>query len=126
MAAFGSKGVAGSKIDLVWVPGAFELPAAASRLARSKRYQAVVALGCILAGETPQFQFLAQAVYQGLALAGVLSEVPIASGVIVARRWNHALERARKDRLDRGGEAAQAAWEMSRCVVNDRRRGKRR
>ena len=106
--------VSSTRIDLCWVPGAFELPAAALRMARTKRYQAIVALGCILAGETPQFAYLSEAAYQGLILAGVLSGVPITCGVITAKQWKQALQRARENGLNRGGEAAEAAWEMSR------------
>ncbi len=100
------------KIDVVWVPGAFELPVAALRMARSKRYQAVVALGCVLAGETLQFAYLSEAVFQGLMLAGVLSGVPVTCGVVTARQWKHAVARARPSGLNRGGEAAEAAWEL--------------
>lgn len=111
--AFGRHGVKSGAVDLVWVPGAFELPAAALRLARTGRYRAIVALGCILAGETPQFEFLANAAYSGLAMAGLLSGVPVTCGVITARRWKQAVERSRESGLNRGGEAADAAWEMA-------------
>ena len=101
-------------VDVRWVPGAFELPVAALRMAKRGRCGAVVALGCILEGETPQFRYLSEATYLGLSLAGVMSGVPITSGVITAKSWRHARERANPRGLNRGGEAAQAAWEMSR------------
>ncbi len=110
---FRGRKVPRAKIDVVWVPGAFELSVAALRMAKSGRYQAIVALGCILAGETPQFSYLSQAVTQGLALAGVLSAVPVTCGVITARRHAHALARSRPNGLNRGREAAQAALEMA-------------
>ena len=111
---FSGRKVPRAKIDLVWVPGAFELAVAALRMGRSGRYRAIVALGCILAGETPQFAYLSQATFEGLALAGVLSGVPVACGVVTARRYAHALARSRPNGLNRGQEAAQAALEMAR------------
>ncbi len=113
LGALRARGVSPKKIRVVWVPGAFELPAAALRLARSKRYAAVVAIGCIMAGQTPQYAYLSQAAYQGLMLAGVLTGVPITCAVITARRWEHAKKRASVKGLNRGGEAAEAAWEMA-------------
>lgn len=110
------KRVVGRRVDLVWVPGAFELPVAASRLARSKRkrYRAIVALGCIVKGQTPNDQHLAQAVFQGLMTVSVATGVPVACGVITAPSWKLASDRAGNKRINRGREAAQAAWEMAR------------
>ena len=82
-------------------------------MARTHRYRAIVALGCILAGETPQFEYLANATYSGLAMAALLSGVPMTCGVITAKRWKHAQERARVNGLNRGGEAADVALEMA-------------
>ncbi|MBI3616212.1 MAG: 6,7-dimethyl-8-ribityllumazine synthase [Candidatus Omnitrophica bacterium] len=113
MKAFQRHGVKRAAVDLIWVPGAFELPVAALKMARSRRYRAIVAVGCILAGETPQFEFLSNAVFQGLTTAGLLTGVPVACGVITAKRWKHAVERAGLRGLNRGGEAAEAAWEMA-------------
>jgi len=112
---FQRHGVKRAAVDLVWVPGCFELAGAALKMARSRRYRAIVALGCILAGETPQFEFLAHATFSGLTMAGLLSGVPVTSGVITAKRWKQAVERSRGNRLNRGGEAADAAWEMARA-----------
>ena len=110
---FQSKRLPRSRIDIVWVAGAFELPQAALRMARSRRYQGIVAVGCILAGQTPHFTFLSQATLQGLTMAGLLTGVPVTCGVITAKRWQHALERARYHGLNRGEEAAQAAWDLA-------------
>ena len=109
-----------SRIDVVWVPGAFELPVAAVRMAKSHRYQAIVAVGCILAGETPQFAYLAEATLGGLALAGVVSGVPVTCGGITARTWRHALARAQLRGLNRGEEAALAALEMVKVFRDER------
>ena len=113
VAALRAHGVSPKRIRVVRVPGAFELPVAALRLARSKRYAAVIAIGCILAGQTPQYAYLSQATYQGLMLAGVLTGVPVTCAVITARQWDHAVKRASAKGLNRGGEAAEAAWEMA-------------
>lgn len=116
VAFFRQKRVPGSLVDVVRVPGAFELPLAALRLARSGRYRAVVALGCILQGETPQYRYLSQATLEGLMLAGVLTGVPVTSGVITAQSWGKAKQRA-SGRLNRGREAAAAAWDMARPLL---------
>jgi 6,7-dimethyl-8-ribityllumazine synthase len=102
-------------VEVVRVPGAFELPHRAMKMAASGRYRAVVAVGCILAGDTPHHRYLSQAAISGLALAGVLSGVPVTCGVITAQSWSKAMERSRPKGLNRGREAAKAAWEMSRA-----------
>lgn len=105
------------QIDIRWVPGAFELPFAAYQMAHSHRYQFIVAVGCILEGETPQYRYLAQAVFQGLGVAGVLGGVPITCGVVVARSFKQALSRSRAGgAMNRGREAAGAAWEVIKTV----------
>ncbi len=118
LSAFRRGGVLPRQVDVLWVPGAFELPVAALKMAKSKRYQGIVALGCILAGETPQFTYLSHATYQGLALAGVTTGVPVTSGVITAKTFKQALARSQKRGLNRGAEAARAALEMARLFKN--------
>ena len=114
-AGFRSQGVARSNVDVVWVPGAFELPGKALQLAKTKKYRAIVAVGCILAGETPQYAYLADATFQGLMTAGLLSGIPVTCGVITAQKWKHAVERSRAGgRMNRGREAAEVAWKMTR------------
>ncbi len=101
-------------MDVVKVPGAFELPHRALRMASTGRYRAIIAVGCILEGETAHHRYLSQAALSGLALAGVLSGVPVTCGVITARSWKLALARSQPKGLNRGREAAEAAWEMAR------------
>ena len=72
----------------------------------------MVAVGCILEGETPHWSYLSQATLQGLTLASVLSAVPVTCGVITARRWQDAAKRALDKGLNRGREAAKAAWNL--------------
>ena len=102
-----------AQIEVVKVPGAFELPHRAMKMAASGRYRAVVAVGCILAGDTPHHRYLSQATMSGLTLAGVLSGVPVTCGVVTAQSWKLAMERSRAKGVNRGREAAQAAWEMA-------------
>ena len=105
-------GVPASAVKVVRVPGGFELPWAVSRLARSGRYDAVIALGCVLKGATPQNDHISRAVVfhlQGVALA---TGVPVILGVITPKTWAQALARC-KGALDRGKEAAEAALAMA-------------
>ena len=102
------------QIRLIWVPGAFELPAAALHLAKSRvKVEAIIAVGCILKGQTRNDQYLAQTTLGGLMAVSVLTGVPVTCGVITAQSWKLALARAsRKGGMNRGREAAQAAWEL--------------
>ena len=105
-----------SRLEAVWVPGAFELPVTALTLARSGRYSAIVAVGCILEGETPHYRYLSEATLQGLMMAGVLTGVPVTSGVITAEDWDLALKRSQNQGLNRGREAAKCAWELAQTL----------
>ena len=110
---FRQRKIAAGDVDVVRVPGAFEFPQAAMRMASSRRYRAVVALGCILEGETSHHRYLSQATLSGLMLAGVLGGVPITCGVITAPSWKRAMARSQPKGVNRGREAAAAAWEMA-------------
>ncbi|MBI3312174.1 MAG: 6,7-dimethyl-8-ribityllumazine synthase [Candidatus Omnitrophica bacterium] len=110
---FQRKKVRSTASDVVWVPGAFELPTAALRMARSGRYRGVVAVGCILEGETAHYRYLSGAVLHGLMTAGLLAGIPVGCGVITARSWKAAAARSQERGLNRGQEAAEAVWEMT-------------
>jgi 6,7-dimethyl-8-ribityllumazine synthase len=105
-------GVGESQIDVVWVPGGFELPLAAQRLARSGRYGAVVCLGCLIQGDTPHFQYLASEVIKGVAQAGLDTGVPVVFGVITAESLEQAMERAGTKAGNKGFDAALSALEL--------------
>ena len=105
-------GVPAAAVKVVRVPGGFELPWAVSRLARSGRYDAVVALGCILKGSTPQNDHISRAVVFHLQAVALDSGVPVILGVITPKTWAQALART-KGALDRGREAAEAALAMA-------------
>jgi len=108
LGALAQAGVA--KTELVRVPGAFELPLAARWAAESGRFDAVVALGAVIKGDTPHFDFVAGACADGLARVALDSGVPVAFGVLTTFNLDQALARAVHD--DKGGEAARAAIEM--------------
>lgn len=105
-------GVSSDGIDVVRVPGSWEIPLAARKLASAGRYDAVVALGCLIRGETPHFDFIANEVARGLAAASLDTGVPIALGVLTTESLEQALERAGAKAGNRGFDAALAAIEM--------------
>lgn len=105
-------GADGKAVDLVKVPGSFELPQVAAKLAASGRYDAVVALGCLLRGETPHFDLLAAEAAKGLAAAGVSSGVPVIFGVLTCDTMEQAIDRAGGKAGNKGWDAALAAIEM--------------
>ena len=109
-------GVPDEAIDVAWVPGAFELPLVAQRLARSGRYDAIIALGAVLRGATAHFEYVAGAATQGLLQAGLQTGVPVIFGVLTCETVEQALERTGLRAGDRGAEAALAALEMANLL----------
>jgi 6,7-dimethyl-8-ribityllumazine synthase len=106
--ALASSGVSEERITVMPVPGAFELPFGAMALAKTRRYSCVVALGCVVRGETAHFEYVAGEAASGLQLAGLETGVPVAFGVLTVDTVEQA-----HDRLDKGAEAARAALEMA-------------
>jgi 6,7-dimethyl-8-ribityllumazine synthase len=90
------------------VPGAFELPIAAMALAKTRRYSCVIALGCVIRGETPQFDFVASEAASGLQLAGIETGVPVSFGLLTCDTAEQA-----EARIGKGAEAARTALEMA-------------
>ena len=107
------RGIAPSAIRTLWVPGAFELPVAAAQAAARLKPKAIVAVGCVIKGETSQYAAIGQAVAGGLAQVSVSSKIPVGFGVIVAESFDQATARAGGPRGNRGAEAADAALEMA-------------
>ena len=101
-------GVGREAVTVVPVPGAFELPLAAMALAKTRRYSCIVALGAIIRGETPHFEYVASEAASGLQLAGLETGVPVAFGVLTVEDEQQA-----RSRLDKGAEAARTALEMA-------------
>lgn len=105
-------GVEEKDLDLVWVPGAWELPWAAAR-AVDGGYDAVVALGCVIRGETPHFDYICEAATRGLGELTSRSEVPVTLGLLTCDTADQARERAGGSHGNKGAEAAEAALELA-------------
>jgi 6,7-dimethyl-8-ribityllumazine synthase len=101
-------GVAREAITVMPVPGAFELPIAAMALAKTRRYACIVALGCVIRGDTPHFDFVAGEAASGLQLAALETGVPVAFGLLTLEQADQA-----DDRLDKGAEAVRTGLEMA-------------
>ena len=101
-------GVGREAVTVIPVPGAFELPLAAMALAKTRRYSCIVALGAVIRGETPHFEYVASEAASGLQLAGLETGVPVAFGVLTTDDEEQA-----RERLDKGAEAVQTALEMA-------------
>lgn len=105
-------GADAGQIDIAKVPGAFELPLAAQRLAQSGRYDALICLGAVIRGSTPHFDYVAAEVSKGLASVGLASGLPVAFGVLTTDTIEQAIERAGTKAGNKGFEAAVTAIEM--------------
>ena len=116
-AALKDAGLADSAVDVWRVPGAFEIPMAAQRVAESGKVSAVVCLGCLIRGATPHFEFIASACAHGITAASASTGVPMAFGVLTTNSVEEALERAVDGPSNKGREAAEAALEMARLFM---------
>ena len=112
LAELDDAGVAAEAIELMPVPGAFELPLAAMALAKSRRYSCVLALGCVIRGETPHFDFVAAEAASGVQLAGLETGVPVSFGVLTCDTRAQAEARAGGPQGNKGSEAARSALDM--------------
>lgn len=106
-------GVAEDDIDVAWVPGAFEIPLVADKLARSGRYDAVIALGVVIRGGTPHFEYVAAEVSKGISKVALDAGIPVMFGVITADTIEQAVERSGTKAGNKGWDAANAAIEMA-------------
>lgn len=112
VAALRRRGVPAAQVDTVWVPGAFEIPVIVQRLAAGGRYAALVALGCVVRGQTHHYDAICREVARGLAETARTTGVPVGFGVIMALRRADAVARAGR-RWNLGTEAADAAADMA-------------
>ncbi len=106
-------GVAFDDIDVIWVPGAWELPLAVRRAMASERYEAIVALGAVIRGDTPHFDFVAGEASRGLAKASIDSDIPLGFGLLTCDTMEQALARCGGEHGNKGWDAALAALEMA-------------
>jgi 6,7-dimethyl-8-ribityllumazine synthase len=115
--ALAATGVADADIHEVWVPGAWELPLAAQALAARSDIDTVVAIGCVIRGDTPHFDYVAGGAAEGLLRASLDTTTPVMFGVLTTEDLRQAVLRADPAREDKGGEVGYAAVEMARLLA---------
>lgn len=109
-------GVKEHDVEVVRVPGAFEIPLAAKMLAKSARFDAVICLGAVIRGDTPHFDYISAEASRGIGQAALDADVPIIFGVLTTDTVAQAIERAEPAKFNRGGEAAKSAIEMASVI----------
>ncbi len=115
--AFKRHGVEEKDIYIIWVPGAFEIPLVAKKLAKSKKYDGVVCLGAVIRGATPHFDYVSSEVSKGIANVSLETEVPVIFGVLTTDTIEQAIERAGTKAGNKGAEASVTAIEMANLLV---------
>lgn len=105
-------GVREGDIEIVKVPGAFEIPAAAKKLSQGKKYDAVICLGAVIRGATPHFNYVSAEASKGIAAAALEADIPVLYGVLTTDNLEQAIERAGSKSGNKGWETAMAAIEM--------------
>ena len=111
-------GVSQGDIEVAWVPGAFEIPLIAKKLAQTKRYDAVICLGAVVRGETPHFEYIAAQLAKDISKVGLDTGLPVIYGVITADTLEQAIERAGTKQGNKGFEAAVSAIEMANLLTS--------
>ena len=111
-------GVNEDNIDVVWCPGAFEIPLVAKKCAKSSRYNAIIALGAVIKGSTSHYDYVCAEVSKGVASVGLETEVPVIFGVLTTDNIEQAIERAGTKAGNKGSDAAKAAIEMISLLGN--------
>lgn len=109
-------GVNQEDIEIAWVPGSFEIPLVAKKLAQTKRYDAVICLGAVVRGGTPHFEYIAAEVTKGIAKVSLDTDLPVIYGVIAADTLEQAIERAGTKMGNKGFDAAVTAIEMANLL----------
>lgn len=119
MDALKRHGASDEAIEVAWVPGSFEIPLVAKKMAESGRYDAVICVGAVIRGSTPHFEYIAAEVTKGIAQAALTTGVPVIYGVITTDTIEQAIERAGTKAGNKGFAAAESAIEMAnllRCL----------
>ena len=109
-------GVPGENIDVAWVPGAFEIPVVALRLAQSGKYDAVICLGAVIRGSTSHYDYVCNEVSKGIAAVSLESGIPVMFGVLTTENIEQAIERAGSKAGNKGSECAEGAIEMVNLI----------
>jgi 6,7-dimethyl-8-ribityllumazine synthase len=104
------------EIEVVWVPGAFEIPVIAGHIAKSRKYDAIICLGTIIRGSTPHFDYIANECVKGIANVSLNTGIPVIFGVITADSIEQAIERAGTKEGNKGRDAANSAIEMANLI----------
>jgi 6,7-dimethyl-8-ribityllumazine synthase len=110
---FKGQGISEKSLDLIWVPGSFEIPLVAKRLAASTKYAAVVCLGAVIRGDTDHYEFIAGEAARGVMEASLATGVPVIFGILTCATEEQALDRAGGKEGNKGYDAALAAIEMA-------------
>ncbi len=105
-------GISEDDIDVAWVPGAFEIPLVAKRMAVNKKYDAVICLGCVIRGATPHFDYVAAEASKGIAQVALQTDIPVLFGILTTDTIEQAIERAGTKSGNKGWDSAMAAIEM--------------
>jgi 6,7-dimethyl-8-ribityllumazine synthase len=109
-------GVEDKNIEIAWVPGAFEIPLAAKKMAKSKKYDGVICLGAVIRGSTPHFDYVSSEVTKGVASVSLETELPVIFGVLTTDTIEQAIERAGTKAGNKGFDAAVTAIEMANLL----------
>lgn len=109
-------GVKDDNIDVIWVPGAFEIPLAAKKAAKSDKYNAVITLGAVIKGSTSHYDYVCAEVSKGVASVSLATEVPVIFGVLTCDNIEQAIERAGTKAGNKGADAAKSAIEMANLL----------
>lgn len=109
-------GVEENAIEVSWVPGAFEIPLVAKKMAKSQKYNAVICLGAVIRGATPHFDYVSSEVTKGVASVSLETEVPVIFGVLTTDSIEQAIERAGTKAGNKGYDAAVTAIEMANLL----------
>ncbi len=109
-------GAAEDAVDVIWVPGAFEIPLAAKKLAASGKYDAVICVGAVIRGATSHYDYVCNEVSKGVAQAGLSTGVPVIFGVVTTENIEQAVERAGTKAGNKGADGAMAAMEMANLL----------
>ncbi len=110
-------GVKEDNIDIVWCPGAFEIPIVAKKCAKTKKYNAIITLGAVIKGSTSHYDYVCAEVSKGVASVGLETEIPVIFGVLTTDNIEQAVERAGTKAGNKGSDAAKSAIEMASLLT---------
>lgn len=114
--ALGRHNISDNDIEIAWVPGAFEIPLIASKMAKSGKYDAVICLGAVIRGSTSHYELVCSEVTKGIANVGLRSDIPVLFGVVTTENIEQAIERAGTKAGNKGYDSAMSAIEMVNLI----------